>query len=145
MRWAWQHPARRISLGKPSGSSANNRGIAAIEEKRARERAAVTTTGIGVAFERRVDEPGEDGYRWLLWASDGKEAATLEAAVSRTQAIALDSEIPVLALQRVIERIAGNFPAEKRLAALVATSPLQLRSGHFKDRDFEFATGPLSP
>jgi len=98
-----------------------------------------------VAFERRVDGPGEDGYRWLLWASDGEGAAALEAAISGTQAIALDSQIPVLALQRVIERIAGSFPAEERLAALVAAAPLQLRSGDFKDRDFEFAAGPLWP
>jgi hypothetical protein len=33
----------------------------------------------------------------------------------------------VLALQRVIERIAGRFPVEERLAALVAATPVQLR------------------
>jgi hypothetical protein len=44
--------------------------------------------------------------------------------------------IPVLTLQRVIERYVGRFPVESRLLDLIAASPIRLGSGDFRDTDF---------
>lgn len=105
----------------------------------------MTETGIGVAFERQIQSPGRDVYRWRLWASDGVSVAPFEAGISKTESVALDGGIPVVALQRVLERIAGEFPAESRLSDLLAAAPIQVRHGDFCDRDFEAAAGPLDP
>lgn len=105
----------------------------------------MTETGIGVAFERQIQCSGEDGYRWRLWASDGVSVAPFEAGISKTESAGVGGGIPVVALQRALERIAGEFPAETRLADLLAAAPIQLRHSDFRDRDFEAAADPLDP
>lgn len=110
---------------------------------RAAARAHVTTTGIGAAFDRDISPNDLDGYRWRLYVSDGRETGSIEADLARSQLIA-GYVIPVLTLQRVIERYAGSFPRETRLRALVAAKRIVLRDDHFRDSDFDSASDPLA-
>lgn len=105
-------------------------------KEQARRRATRTGTGIGVAFDRQVGPPDLDGVRWRLWASDGTSVGSLEAQISGSEQI-LTNEIPVLALERVVERHAGRFPTEDRLASLLKEDWIQIRSDDFRDQDFE--------
>lgn len=104
-------------------------------------RAASSPTGIGAAFEQTVSSPGEDGHRFRLCASDGHQSAPIVVGLSRTESVTF-AEIPASALERVVERIAGSFPAETRLKDL-AGAEISLRAGDFRTRDFEPAETSL--
>ena len=67
--------------------------------------------------------------------SDGKSDARLEVQVSGSEPI-LDWEIPVLTVERVVERIAGRFRAECRLDEMAAQKRISLHSDDFPDQDF---------
>jgi hypothetical protein len=110
-------------------------GMKALKEQ-ARKRAGSTGTGIGAAFERDVGPPDLDGFRWRFWVSDGTRAGSLEAQISGSEPI-LHDEIPVAALERVVERQAGRFPTEDRLSELLSQERIQIRSDDFRDQDFE--------
>lgn len=113
-------------------------------EKRARNRAGVTSTGIGVAFDHAITQPGDDALRWLLVASDGNRTAPIEARISRSEQT-VSWVIPTLTIQRVLERYAGRFAAESRLDDLVAATPIYLRDQDFRDSDFDPADSALAP
>lgn len=104
-------------------------------QERARRRATTSGTGIGAAFERDVSPNDLDGTRWLMRVSDGKSDARLEVQVSGSEPI-LDWEIPVLTVERVVERIAGRFRAECRLDEMAAQKRISLHSDDFPDQDF---------
>src|SRR5438105_627254 len=104
--------------------------------KVAQSRAAVTTSAIGAAFERTIGPRDLDGFRWRVWVSDGQGVGAIEAQIAASEPI-LGYTLPVLALERVIERRAASFPAESRLADLLTEGRIQLRSSDFRDEDFE--------
>src|SRR5256885_8038064 len=106
-------------------------------------RAGVTSTGIGAHFDRNISPPDLDGIRWRLYVSDGRDGGIVEAQLADSEPIAA-YVIPVLALQRVIERYAAKFPRESRLRALLAAGRIVLRTDHFRDSDFEPADSHLA-
>jgi hypothetical protein len=105
-------------------------------QERARARAAVTSSGIGAAFERNTSPPDLDGVQWRIWISDGQGVGAIDTELSASEQI-FGYEIPVLTLQRVVERRAGDFPRESRLRDLLDAGRMQLRSGDFREADFE--------
>jgi hypothetical protein len=103
---------------------------------RAEDRASESPTGIGAAFVRDVSPPDLDGFRWRIVVSDGRLGGHIIAEMSRSQPINA-VVIPVLTLQRIVERKAGAFPRESRVEDLLAAGRLVLRSEDFRDPDFE--------
>jgi hypothetical protein len=110
----------------------------------ARQRAGVTSTGIGAAFEQEVTPPDLDGVRCRFFVSDGASVTAVDAEIARGDAI-LESEISVLAWQRALERHAGRFPADTRLLALSGAGQIELRGDDFRDADFDPADSGLAP
>lgn|SRR5215218_2390454 len=104
-------------------------------QERARQRASRAPAGIGASFDRTVSPPDLDGFRFRLWVSDGTQVAALEAQVSKTEQV-LASEIPTTTLERVVERLAGRFPAERRLDTMARHGRIRLRSDDFSAEDF---------
>lgn len=113
-------------------------------ERKACARADVTSTGIGFAFDHEVTGAGDDAIRLRLMAGDGNNALEIETRIAKSEQ-KIFWEIPVLALQRALERYAGRFPIESRLEDLGEATPIYLTSEDFRDSDFEPADSWLAP
>jgi hypothetical protein len=111
--------------------------------KKARSRAGITSTAIGIAFDRSVTQSCDDAIRWRLLASDGPCVVPIEVRLAKSEP-AVAWQIPVLALQRAVERYAGRFAVESRLADLTGAAPIYLRSQDFRASDFEPAPSFLA-
>jgi hypothetical protein len=67
-----------------------------------------------------------DGAEWALNLSDGRKVADLRARLSGSQSGSPGTAIDEAKLMAAIQRCAGDFPVESRLAEFVAASPIVL-------------------
>lgn len=68
-----------------------------------------------------------DGMRWKVVATDGKHTEIVEAELTGSQGVHVGDRATPEAIQRAVEkRATGRFPAETRVADLVAASPITL-------------------
>ena len=67
-----------------------------------------------------------DGTRWRFVVTDGRTDDSLEARLSGTQGAERGMQIDTSTLEAAVEKRAGGFDRESRLADLVAESPLTL-------------------
>ena len=75
---------------------------------RARERAASSSTGIGVAYIGEVTEPGTDGWRGAVAVSDGEQTAQILVAAAGHngyRGMPINSEL----LEALVELHVGSF------------------------------------
>ena len=77
---------------------------------------------------REVGPPDLDGRRWRFLATDGKSQHVIEGQLSGSSGGMPGVEFKPAALEMAIERTAGRFPREVRLARMAADSPLNLRA-----------------
>jgi hypothetical protein len=110
---------------------------------RAKQRAAISGTGIGASFEQNVTPPDQDGWRCRMIVSDGDNTGEVDVNLSGSERL-YGYEIPVIAVMRVLERRAGNYPVEQRLELLLQQRQLILGSDDFRDSDFEPNPDPTS-
>lgn len=108
----------------------------------ATKRAALSPTGIGAYFDRCVTPPDLDGWRCRMVVADGVGAAEVDINLAGSERL-YAYEIPMVALIRVTERRAGNFPAESRLKSMALERQIMLRSDDFRDSDFDFNPEPM--
>jgi hypothetical protein len=100
----------------------------AINEAAAKLKRGEARCGIGVALSREVSPPGLDGVRWRFVATDGKHWCTIDAGISGSATVYAGVPDNRFGLERMVERAAGRFPIETRLADMRAASPLTLRT-----------------
>lgn len=67
-----------------------------------------------------------DGARWRFVVTDGRTEDSLDAGLSGTQGGERGMQIDRSTLEAAVEKRAGRFARESRLADLVAESPLTL-------------------
>jgi hypothetical protein len=79
-----------------------------------RERQKNSPTGIGAWPDEEITKNDEDGRTWQLKAYDGRDEAWVEASWARWDEV----EIKDTQLATIVERRAGEFPVETRLADL---------------------------
>ena len=74
--------------------------------------------------------------------ADGVGAAEVDINLAGSERL-YAYEIPMVALIRVTERRAGNFPADSRLKSMALERQIMLRSDDFRDSDFDFNPEPM--
>lgn len=109
----------------------------------AKHRAALSPTGIGAYFDRNVTPPDLDGWRCRMVVADQVRAAEVEVNLAGSERL-YAYEIPMMALIRVTERVAGNFPVDTRLKEMALQRQIVLRSDDFRDSDFAFNPEPMA-
>jgi hypothetical protein len=87
-----------------------------------------TPYGVAAVLVGECGPPDLDGNRWRFRVTDGSTVADIEAQLSGTEGGQRGQRISPDVLERTVERRAGNFAVDGRLAALVERSPLTLRS-----------------
>src|ERR687883_114479 len=81
-------PGEPVSVrSRPTGPAPSLAGMDRAFQERARARAAVTSSGIGAAFERNTSPPDLDGVQWRIWISDGQGVGAIDTELSASEQI----------------------------------------------------------
>ena len=76
--------------------------------------------GVVARFYGEVSPPGLDGRRFRFKVTNGITWHFLDAQLSGSEGGVLGAEFDTATLEAAVERKAGNYPREVRLAAMVA-------------------------
>lgn len=80
---------------------------------------------------RMVTANDQDGHTWRLLVSDGESSGEIDATMSGTAVAELGREIDAGMLCAAVEKYAGAYPLETRLADLLAEGTITLTADSF--------------